>query len=79
MWLIRTIIIMITVAGGGRFRGSPGLMSAPAYPGSSSSSPYFPQPSAQPPPFPYSAYGWELADWSLCLTFFFINVTNVIF
>ncbi|KAL2893402.1 putative RNA-binding protein ARP1 [Bienertia sinuspersici] len=45
------------VGGGGRFRGSPGLMTAPPYQGSSSSSPYFHQPSAQPP-FPYSAYGF---------------------
>ncbi|XP_021841989.1 uncharacterized protein [Spinacia oleracea] len=44
--------------GGGRsFRPSSGLMSAPTYPGSSSS-PYFHQPSAQPPPYPYSPYGF---------------------
>lgn len=44
------------VSGPGRFRPSSGLMSAPAYPGSSSSA-YFHQTAAQPP-FPYSAYGF---------------------
>ncbi|KAL9229032.1 hypothetical protein vseg_004550 [Gypsophila vaccaria] len=43
------------VAGGGRFRGSVGLMTTPpAYSGSAS---HFHQPSTQPP-FPYSAYGY---------------------
>ncbi|KAH9624879.1 hypothetical protein KSS87_020279 [Heliosperma pusillum] len=41
------------VATRGRYRPSPGLMTAPTYPGSSS---YFHQPSNQPP-FPYSPYG----------------------
>ncbi|KAK9758122.1 hypothetical protein RND81_01G208600 [Saponaria officinalis] len=43
------------VAGGGRFRGgSPGLMTAPTYHGSTS---HFHQPNTQPP-FPYSPYGY---------------------
>ncbi|CAO2835395.1 unnamed protein product [Amaranthus hypochondriacus] len=43
--------------GAGRYRTSPGLMNAPAYPGSSSPA-YYHQPSAHQPPFPYSSYGF---------------------